>query len=52
VNKIVRKLPKGSGAKGSESELYYPVLGISQPQNGRNLWIASKNKRIKELGRG
>jgi hypothetical protein len=33
---VVKKLPNGSGAKGSKSELYYSVLKISQPENGRN----------------
>jgi len=29
---VVRKLLNGSGAKGSESELYHSVLKISQPE--------------------
>jgi hypothetical protein len=37
---VVRKLSNESGAKGSESELYYSVLEISQLEiggaNGRN----------------
>jgi len=31
---VVMKLPNESGAKGSESELYYSVLKISQPEMG------------------
>ncbi len=31
---VVRKLLNGSGAKGSESELYYSVLKNSQPAMG------------------
>jgi len=31
---VVRKLFNESGAKGSESELYYSVLKISQPEMG------------------
>jgi hypothetical protein len=35
---VVMKLCNRSGVKGSESELYYSVLKISQPENGRNKW--------------
>lgn len=31
---VVKKLFNESGAKGSESELYYSVLKISQPEMG------------------
>lgn len=31
---VVKKLFNKSGAKGSESELYYSVLKISQPEMG------------------
>ena len=31
---VVRKLFNESGAKGSESELYYSVLKICQPEMG------------------
>ena len=31
---VVKKLSNKSGAKGSESELYYSVLKISQPEMG------------------
>lgn len=31
---VVKKLCNESGAKGSESELYYSVLKISQPEMG------------------
>jgi hypothetical protein len=31
---VVMNLLNGSGAKGSESELYYSVLKISQPEMG------------------
>jgi hypothetical protein len=31
---VVKKLSNESGAKGSESELYYSVLKISQPKMG------------------
>ena len=31
---VVMKLSNESGAKGSESELYYSVLKISQPEMG------------------
>lgn len=31
---VVKKLFNESGAKGSESELYYSILKISQPEMG------------------
>ena len=43
---VVRKLSNGGGAKGSESELYYSVLKISQPEMGG---ANGQNKAIRDF---
>lgn len=43
---VVRKLSNESGAKGSESELYYSVLKISQPEMGG---AYGQNKAVRDF---
>jgi len=43
---VVMNLLNGSGAKGSESELYYPVLEICQPAMGGT---CEQNKAVRNI---